>query len=136
MSLTNCSKNYGSKNLLLDGGHLAYLLPTDKQSFRIGEAGAYGFDLISEQNRWTSATANTCGFICDPNAIAVGAALPLDLPSSEFMSLATVTVPGIGLSVLAATWFSRAGRVYWASFDAMFGAAACDTTAAELLVTS
>ena len=78
------AKNFSVKNLILDGGHLGYLLPTDKFQFRLGEAGAFGFDLIAEQNRWTGATANTVGFICEPNAIAVASGLPVDLPSGEF----------------------------------------------------
>lgn len=130
------AKNYGSKNLILDGGHLAYLLPTDKFKFRLGEEGAYNFDLIAEQNRWTGATANTVGFICDPNAIAVCSGLPIDLPSQEFLELNTVTVESLGLTVQLCHWFSRAGREHWMSFDVMFGAQAGDTTAAEVLVTA
>ncbi len=128
------AKNYGSKNLILDGGHLAYLLPTDKFKFRLGEEGAYNFDLIAEQNRWTSATTNTVGLICDPAAIAVASGLPMALPSGEFIELGTVTVDSLGLTVQMAHWFSRAGRVHWMSYDVMFGAAAGDTTAAELLL--
>jgi hypothetical protein len=130
------AKNYGSKNLILDGGHLAFLLPTDKFKFTLGEDGAYGFDLIAEQNRWTGAVANTVGFICDPNAIAVCSGLPIDLPSQEFLELNTVTVEQLGLTVQLCHWFSRAGREHWMSYDVMFGAAAGDTTAAEVLVTA
>ena len=127
------AKNFGSKNLILDGGHLAYLLPTDKLKFALGEAGAYGFDLIAEQNRWTGAPVNTVGFICDPNAIAVASGLPVELPSGEFMELNTVEIGSIGLTVQLAHWFSRAGRVHWMSYDVMFGAIAGDTTAGEVL---
>lgn len=130
------AKNYGSKNLILDGGHLAYLLPTDKFKFRLGEEGAYNFDLIAEQNRWTGAVANTVGFICDPAAIAVASGLPAELPSGEFIELGTVTVESLGLTVQMCHWFSRGGRVHWMSYDVMFGAAAGDTTAAEVLVTA
>ncbi len=130
------AKNYGSKNLILDGGHLAYLLPTDKFKFRLGEEGAYNFDLIAEQNRWTGAIANTVGFICDPNAIAVASGLPASLPSGEFIELNTVTVPALGLSILLTHWFSRGGRVHWMAYDVMFGAIAGDTTAGEVLVSA
>ncbi len=128
------AKNYGSKNLILDGGHLAYLLPTDKFKFRLGEEGAYNFDLIAEQNRWTGATANTVGLICDPGAIAVASGLPMAVPAGEFIELGTVTVEGLDLTVQMAHWFSRAGRVHWMSYDVMFGAAAGDTTAGEVLL--
>lgn len=127
------AKNYGSKNLILDGGHLAYLLPTDKFKFRLGEEGAYNFDLIAEQNRWTNAATNTVGFICDPNAIAVASGLPVSLPASEFIELNTVTIPSLGLTILLTHWFSRGGRVHWMAYDVMFGAIAGDTTAGEVL---
>lgn len=130
------AKNYGSKNLILDGGHLAYLLPTDKFKFRLGEEGAYNFDLIAEQNRWTGATTNTVGFVCDPNAIAVASGLPASLPASEFIELGTVELPNLGLTIQVCHWFSRGGRVHWMSYDVMFGAIAGDTTAGEVLVTS
>lgn len=130
------AKNYGQKNLILDGGHLAYLLPTDKFKFRLGEEGAYNFDLIAEQNRWTSAVTNTVGFVCDPAALAVGSGLPATLPSSEFIELGTVSVESLGLTAQLCHWFSRGGRVHWMSYDIMFGAAVGDETAAEILVTS
>lgn len=130
------AKNYRRKHLLLDGGHLAYLLPTDRDKFRIGEAGAYGFDGIFEQNRWTGATTNAAGFVTGPDAIAVAAGMPVDLPAGQFLSLNNVTLEDIGLTVMTASWFNTAGRVHWASYDVMFGAAAADTTQAEVLVTA
>ena len=48
-------KNWPRKNLVLDGSYLGYLLPQTRDWFKLGEAGAYGFDLIAENNRWTSA---------------------------------------------------------------------------------
>lgn len=130
------AKNYNSKNLILDGGHLAFLLPTDKMKFRLGEEGAYNFDLIAEQNRWTGAVANTAGFICDPQAIAVASGLPVNLPSGDFIELGTISIASLGLTVQLCHWFSRAGRVHWMSYDVMFGAAAGDITAGEVLVTA
>lgn len=130
------AKNYNRKNLILDGGHLAYLLPTNKWQFALGEAGAFGFDLIAENNRWTSATANTVGFICDPSAIAVASGLPTNsAPAGEFISQSTVALKN-GMTVQVNVWFSRASRALWTSYDVMFGAAAGDTTAAELLITA
>ncbi len=130
------AKNYGQKNLILDGGHLAYLLPTDKFKFRLGEEGAYNFDLISEQNRWTSATTNTVGFVCDPGAIAVCSGMPASLPAGEFIELGQVTIDSLGLTVMICHWFSRGGRVHYMTYDVMFGAAAGDTTAGEVLISS
>lgn len=130
------AKNYSTRNLILDGSHLAYLLPTTHESFRLGEQGAYGFDLIAMQNRWTSADANTVGFICEPDAIALASGLPVSPPTNQFDSIGTVNIEGIDLTVQTYGWYNTAGRVMWASYDVMFGAAANDTTAAEVLISA
>jgi len=127
-------KNYGRVTLLLDGGHLAYLLPTTRESFIFGEAGAYGFDGgIYKNNLWTGAIAQTCGFVTGPSAIAIASGPPAALPSGEFISQATVEI-GAGLSVTVSTWFSRATRALWGSYDIMFGCAVGDATQAEVLI--
>lgn len=130
------AKNFRMKNLILDGAYIGRLIPVNSFSFSMqngGFRGAYGFDLITEQNRWTGATANTIGVVCGPDAIAVGSGLPIEQPQGEFLSLATETLEPIGLTIQMATWYSRAGRVIWASYDVMFGAAAGDTTQLNLL---
>ena len=129
------AKDFKAKNLLLDGGHLAYLLPTSKESFRLGEQGAYNFDLIVENNRWTGATANTQGFICGPDAVAVASGLPVDTPSSQFLAQSVTTLKN-NLSVESLLWYNTAGRVHWASYDVMFGAAAGDVTQGLGLITA
>lgn len=129
------AKNYRKRNLILDGGHLAYLLPTDRTKFAYGENGAFGFDGIYEQNRWTSAETNAVGFVCGPEAIAICSGLPVEMPAGEFLQQQIVTTEQ-GLSVLISIWYSRATRTYCGSMDVMFGAAAADTTQAEVLVTS
>lgn len=128
-------KNYDSVRLLLDGGHLAYLLPTTRESFAFGEAGAYGFDGgIYKNNLWTSGVANICGFVCGPDAIVNAWGMADSLPAGEAISQSTVDVNGIpfGLSV----WFSRSSRSVWASFQVMHGCAVGDATQAECLVVS
>lgn len=128
------AKNYRQKILLLDGGHLAYLMPQNHDDFRLGEQGAYGFDGIYEQNRWTGATPGA-GFVCSPDAIAVASALPIGLPQGEFLSVGTAQTLQ-GLTVQTCTWYSRATRFHWASYDVVFGAAAGDTTQGEVLLTT
>jgi hypothetical protein len=130
------AKNYRAKNLLLDGGHLAYLLPTDRESFALGEQGAYGFDLIAEQNRWTSAATNAVGFVCGPDALAIASGMPANPPTGQFDVNGTFTVEELGLTVMYTVWYNTATRVQWASYECMFGAGAGDTTQAEVLVTS
>ena len=130
------AKNYRAKNLILDGGHLAYLLPTNKESFRLGEQGAYGFDLIGEQNRWTSAATNAVGFVCAPDALAVASGSPALSASNQFETYGTFQIAEIGLTVLYTVWFNTATRIRWASYETMFGAAAGDTTQAEVLASA
>jgi len=135
------AKNYRSKNLILDGGHLARLqFSAASNTFPDGrfEAlnnGRFGFDVIAENNRWTSAEANTAGFVCGPDAIAIAAGLPVGMIAGEFLEQRTVTTNN-GLSCLLSVWYSRASRSHMASYDIMFGAAAADTTQAEVLVTA
>lgn len=130
------AKNYTNKNLILDGGHLAYLLPTDKFQFALGESGAYGFDLIAAQNRWTSAATNAVGFVCSPDALAIGAGAPANTSNSQFETYGTFQIAELGLTVLYTVWFNTATRVRWASYEVMFGAAAGDTTQGEVLVSA
>jgi len=129
-------KNYARTTLLLDGGHLAYLLPTSRESFTYGEAGAYGFDGgVYKNNLWTSAATDICGLVCGPDAIVWAAGLPASGPSGAGLSSTTVSLPEIGISVQANTWYALGSRAMWASFDVCFGAAVGDATQAEVLTT-
>jgi len=125
-------KNFTVKNLVLDGSYVGRIVTTvNPFAFKNapqGDRGAFGFDVLAEQNRWTGADLNTVGVVCAPDAIAVASGLPMELPAGEFLELGTVALEGIGATVQTAAWFSRAGRVHWASYDIMFGAAAGDTT--------
>ena len=135
------AKNFRSKNLILDGGHLARLQFSAAGSFfpdaRLAQLanGKFGFDLISENNRWTSATANTVGFVCGPDAIAIASGLPVGMVAGEFIEQRSVTANN-GLTALLSVWYSRATRSHMASYDIMFGAAAADTTQGAVLVTA
>jgi len=135
------AKNYRSKNLVLDGGHIARLLfSSASNTFPDGRLsslanGRFGFDVIAENNRWTDAETNTAGFVCGPDAIAIAAGLPVGMVAGEFIEQRTVTTNN-GLSCLLSVWYSRATRSHMASYDIMFGAAAADTTQAEVLITA
>jgi ATP-dependent protease ClpP protease subunit len=135
------AKNYRSKNLILDGGHLARLqfsaasntFPDSRLELLAN--GRFGFDVIAENNRWTSAETNAVGFVCGPDSIAIASGLPVGMIAGEFIEQRTVTTKN-GLSCLLSVWYSRASRSHMASYDIMFGAAAADTTQAEVLVTA
>jgi len=141
------AKNYRQKLLLLDGGHMARLMFTGQFTAAAGtnpfpdsrygplNNGYFGFANILEQNDWTSAATNTAGFVCGQDAIAVASGLPVGMIAGEFLEQRTVELSN-GLSVLLSVWYSRASRAHMASYDIMFGAAAADTTQAEILVTA
>lgn len=141
------AKNYRSKNLILDGGHLARIQFSGQSTASAGTVaapdlrygplnnGRFGFDVIAENNRWTSAEANTVGFVCGPDAIAIASGLPVGMIAGEFVEQRTVTTAN-GLSCLLSVWYSRATRSHMASYDIMFGAAAADVTQAEVLTTA
>ena len=141
------AKNYRQKLLLLDGGHLARLMFSGQFTASAGtnpfpdsrygplNNGYFGFANILEQNDWTGAIANTAGFVCGQDAIAVASGLPVGMIAGEFLEQRTVELSN-GLSVLLSVWYSRASRAHMASYDIMFGAAAADTTQAEVLITA
>jgi ATP-dependent protease ClpP protease subunit len=141
------AKNYRNKLLLLDGGHMARLQfagtltaaagtnPFPDSRYGPLNNGFFGFNNILEQNDWTGAIANTVGFVCGQDAIAVASGLPVGMIAGEFIEQRTVELSN-GLSVLLSVWYSRASRAHMASYDIMFGAAAADTTQAEVLVTA
>lgn len=141
------AKNYRSKNLILDGGHMARIQFSGTTTAAAGTVampdsrygplnnGRFGFDVIAENNRWTSAETNTVGFVCGPDAIAVASGLPVGMIAGEFIEQRAVTTPN-GLTALLSVWYSRSSRSHYASYDIMFGAAAGDTTQAEILTTA
>ena len=141
------AKNYRNKLLLLDGSHMARLQFSGQLTAAAGtnpfpdsrygplNNGYFGFANILEQNDWTGAIANTAGFVCGQDAIAVASGLPVGMIAGEFVEQRTVELSN-GLSVLLSVWYSRATRAHMASYDIMFGAAAADTTQAEVLITA
>jgi hypothetical protein len=135
VTLYAAGKNLDMKHLVLDGSYIARILPTDKNSFALGENGAYGFDRIVENNRWTGAQANVTGFLCDPQAIAVAAGLPVLDPTvaAKMETNEIITIPQLGLSVRFSTWASVGSRAAWASFNVMFGAASGDSTRLKII---
>lgn len=142
------AKNFRRRNLIMDGSYLGYLFPGVIASFSAGtgiENGGqstyfgsiFGMDGIWMQNRYTGAVANSVGFLCGPDAIAVASGLPISTatPSGEFLSQQVVNIdgagsnsPSIGLSAQVNMWYSRPTRTIWASYDVMFGAAAGDAS--------
>jgi ATP-dependent Clp endopeptidase proteolytic subunit ClpP len=141
------AKNYRQKLLLLDGSHLARLMFSGQLTAAAGtnpfpdsrygplNNGYFGFANILEQNDWTGGIANTAGFVCGQDAIAVASGLPVGMIAGEFLEQRSVELSN-GLSVLLSVWYSRASRAHMASYDIMFGAAAADTTQAEVLITA
>lgn len=141
------AKNYRQKLLLLDGGHIAGLGFAGQLTAAAGtnpfpdsrygplNNGFFGFTNILEQNDWTGAIANSAGFVCGPDAIAVASGLPVGMIPGEFLEQRSIELSN-GLSVLLSVWYSRASRSHMASYDIMFGAAAADTTQAEVLITA
>src|SRR6185436_12182669 len=102
------AKNFNQRNLVLDGSYLAQFIPTDKFKFLLGDAGAYGFDMIGMNNRWSggSMEANLQGFVADPQAIGVAAGMALVDPTVERLmtNREIITIPDLGISVQYCQW--------------------------------
>lgn len=126
------------KHVVLSGTAFAKFLPTNLESFRPG-AGAYGFDGMHLATKWDAAQdANTRGFFCGPNAMAVAAGLPDISPAvrNQCEAIRQIEIPGLGLTVQMVLWGSTKTRATWVSYGVMFGAAVGDVSALTLYQTS
>jgi hypothetical protein len=133
-TIWTAAKEYTERNLWLDGAYYAKLLPTNAESFRPGETGAYGFDSINVNNRWDGAGAKVIGVVADRSAVAVasGEAYMPENVRNDLSGMESITLPN-GIVISLCSWVSRATRAEWCSVDVMIGAAAGDTTAAEVI---
>ena len=131
------AKNFKKKILLMDGGHLAYLLPTTTQNFALNSLpnGGYGFDSILENNSWTGATATAVGFICGPDALVIATALPLQANNNVLLGTGGTTLKN-GIGVQHYSWFNSSGRALWNSYDIIFGVEPGNTGAGRCLTTT
>jgi len=109
--LVKCSKRY----LLLDGVAYAKTAPSDKNGFLLGEVGAYGFDGIFPQTRWTDATANTYGIGCGPEFLAIASGIPFIAPEVQAMLMDSrlITIESLGLTIQQNVWGSTGSRAVW-----------------------
>lgn len=130
-------KNGTKRVLVLEGALYSKLLPTTKESFFLGENGAYGWDGgIFMNNVMTGGVANLKGFGASPEALAfVGRAPSMDAAvASLLFSQSSIMIPDLGLSVQFNVWGNTSTRAVRASFDLVFGAKVADTNAAKLVV--
>jgi hypothetical protein len=128
------------KNIMLDGEYYANFLPANMESFNPLSGNTYpGWDGFYHNTYWTGATANTTGFACNPQAICIGAALPMqavNMVGSANLVKDTTTLPDLGMSVDVCQWFSTSSRTAWWTIECMFGAALGDGTAGVLIKSS
>jgi hypothetical protein len=123
-------KKSNKRSLILDGDYYARLAHV------AGFTGlkAYGWDGIYPQSAsWSSAGARVRGIACGPSAILIvtGFLHPLIAPN---IKQRIVGLGDLGITVEYNTTFDTATRSYCASLDLVFGSAACDGTAAVLLL--
>lgn len=130
-SIMKCNR----KSLILDGIAFAQLAPSDKNSFDLGQTGAYGFDGIHCQTDWTGATANVYGFAAGQEALAFYSGIPVMDPAvaSQLEAQRLVEIHGLGLNVQVNTWVDLNTRARWASYDLAFGAAVQNAAALTLV---
>lgn len=126
------------RHLFLDSVAYSQLLPSDRNAFVPSGTGAYGFDGIFLNTRWTGAGTNVYGFACGAEAIAVATRIPTKAPNASQAGLESriVTLEGLGISVEVSTWFSLPTRSQWASIDLMFGAGLGDNTACARVISA
>jgi hypothetical protein len=139
-------KDGSSKNLVLDGSYIAYLLPQTGYSINWGEQGAFGFDGVFINNRWTGVTGGSDallngttktikGFAASPEALAMASALPYIDPAVAglLQQSEVIEIPDLGLSVQMNVWGSLSSRSLYGSFDVIFGSAKADGSALKFI---
>lgn len=125
------------KNVMLDGEYYAKFIPADMNSFNPLATNSYpGWDGFFCNTNWTGATTNVVGFACNPQAIAVAAALPEGKPPSAANLAQSTIAIGNGMSIQSNVWYSNITRTEWWTMDVMFGAKEADTTAGTLVMSA
>ena len=126
-------KDFPTKNLLIDGAYYSKLLPTNAESFLPGSTGAYGWDSIAMNNRW-SGVDDVIGFAGSTDSLVIASGEPVMDSGLENLLDDYMEVPlDGGLSVYVASWVSLATRTRWMSIGLMLGAAKGDVTAGKLI---
>jgi len=124
-----------AKAMFIPGGAAFVLGPDQNSAGVITGPRALGFDAIYYQTVFTGATALTQGFVCDPQAIACAAGIPIKPMELVPVQQSTVSIPSLpGLTVAMHISGDAASRSPYASYDIMFGAAVGDNTAGELII--
>lgn len=131
-------RDFTNKVLVLDNAYLSKLIELNRTAINAGESGAFGFDGIYEQNRWTGSDAGVVGFVADGGAggIVAVSGLPLPQPAGQFMSNGSFTLAGLGISVESKSWYNTSTRITWAALSLMLGAAVGDAPQLVLLTSS
>jgi hypothetical protein len=125
-----------NKALLLDGTQYSALIPDSAQALPL-TAGAYGFSRgIHLNTDWTGAGANTYGFACGGDCIAVASRLPTQsVGLGALLDQSVIQLP-LGIAVQLNIWVNTSTRNLHASLDVMFGSALGDKTAGVLIASA
>lgn len=130
-------KKASRKSVILDGEYYAAFLPADMTAFNPLQANTYpGWDGFFTDTNWTGAYANCVGFACHPQALAVAAALPLEIPAvpgSNVIREEVITLENVGLSIATYMWLSLSSRTVFQTWEVMFGVARADASAGIVL---
>ncbi len=114
---------------------MAGILAGDPQSLDWRSTGAFGFNRIAENNRWTGVLTNTIGFVCDPRAMVVASRVPIMAANSPLVGVMTTALKN-GITVQTYQWFNTGTRTSWMSHDICFGAQVGDGSAGEMLLST
>ena len=138
--------NGTERNLVLDPTYYSYLLPQTGMSLDASKTGAYGFDRVLLNNRWTAVTGGSDtalngttktihGFVASPEALAMAAAIPYVDPAVAglLQQSEIIQVPDLGIAIQMNIWGSLSSRSLNGSFDVLFGAAKADGSALKFI---
>ena len=140
-------KKSSIKYAILDGEYMARIINTPAFYQATGTASGeldgwkrFGWDGVFTNTNWTGTHAGADdqyirGLFCNPQVMGAVSGLPLTPPNIPGNTLqeSTITIPDVGLSLAAYSWFSLGSRTMNMSFDIMFGTALLDESAGVLL---
>jgi len=130
----------GKKSLVLSPTAFSNLLPSSLTSFQMVNGAlidAHGFSAIYVDGNVTDVgVANTYGFACAPEALAIGSRLPDVADESALIVNQVIRIESLGIAVRNKVWSKPGSNVLWANYEIMFGAARGDTTALSIIKSS
>ena len=125
-------------SLILEHSEAGPVYPSDKNSFELSEAGAYGFSAIHMVSNFTGGVTDQVALAATPEAAVGVTGLPLQhSDAAQLVGTASIienlTIESVGVPVELRIWQNSGTKDLYLSLETVFGIAAADATAGAFL---